>query len=394
MKRGGESKANDEELLLSDDFTKSKSYDTQPTAPPLAMDQEQLSQPPTLPRYSSSSGARENELPSYVQSLNAPSAPPMYSPDDLVRVGNGNQVTLVPRREIPYAAVACFNEENSISTTPTDIHAFNQPFVTEDVGCIHGFKRSPHLKCLILTLGIWVMIILRLIVAFNRAAFGYYSHVPSTFEEETFFFPTLFGIYLIYLIEACCSSTKGYVNNKMQDPNPHVAQVLDSPPQITFHIQCYHYETRTRTVRDSNGNTKTETYTERVNTHSASMVFHIQQWYDDSAPFFVPNYEICQLKFSKSFKFTDASFSRYKMEREVFIRENDRDVHYSFTEGRYIAGMKKKALTYHENADLPCSTSPTWFWIFTLLTLSWFIRTHLGSHTGEFKYHYSKVIVD
>ena len=36
-------------------------------------------------------------------------------------------------------------------------------------------------------------------------------------------------------------------------------------PTIWWHIQCYHYTTRT--VRDSNGHTRTERT--RVNTHSA-----------------------------------------------------------------------------------------------------------------------------
>eukprot|EP00056_Hartaetosiga_gracilis_P001057 m.41991 g.41991 ORF g.41991 m.41991 type:complete len:378 (-) comp10479_c0_seq1:687-1820(-) len=360
-----------------------------PSAPPIQQQQlQEQQQPPTY-----HSNAALNAPPSYIASQTAPSAPPL-SPDDLVRVGNGANVTMVHRRDINYEAVACFNNDAEMSTAPTDVHAFSQPFITEDVGCQSGLKRSPHLKSLILTLGLWTMIVIRIIVAAAPDVIGYSSDTVTMFEKDEFFYPVFFGIYLIYLIEACCSSTSGYVHNKLQDPNPHVAAVLDTPPTIRFHIQCYHYETRTRTVRDSNGNTRTETYTERVNTHSASENFHILQWFDDSMPFFVPNYEICQMKFFKNFKFTTEALSRFECDKARFIRENDRDVHYSYSESRFIGGMKSHALTFHENATLPCSSNPTWFWIFTLLSLSWFVRTHLGSQTGEFKYTYSKVIAN
>jgi len=42
-------------------------------------------------------------------------------------------------------------------------------------------------------------------------------------------------------------------------------------PRVVWTIKCYHYETRTRTVQDSQGRstTRTETYQVRVNTHRA-----------------------------------------------------------------------------------------------------------------------------
>ena len=56
--------------------------------------------------------------------------------------------------------------------------------------------------------------------------------------------------------------------------------------QFIFHATCYHYETRyhTRTVRDANGNNRTETYTtqEKVITHSATEYLRPSYTKDDS----------------------------------------------------------------------------------------------------------------
>ena len=70
-----------------------------------------------------------------------------------------------------------------------------------------------------------------------------------------------------------------------------VRNLRSTKPVISFHIQCYHYETRYRTVSDTktdaNGKTYTETrtesYQERVNSHRANERYHFDHHEDDSS---------------------------------------------------------------------------------------------------------------
>ena len=48
-------------------------------------------------------------------------------------------------------------------------------------------------------------------------------------------------IYIMYSIECCTSSTRGYTHNHDGDPDPHVKAVRAEEPCISFHIQVWGY---------------------------------------------------------------------------------------------------------------------------------------------------------
>ena len=60
----------------------------------------------------------------------------------------------------------------------------------------------------------------------------------------------------------------------------NIDKAVKSPPRISFHMECYHYETRTET--DSKGNTRTRR--EKVVTHTAHKNMSAGTWRDESAP--------------------------------------------------------------------------------------------------------------
>eukprot|EP00929_Paragymnodinium_shiwhaense_P025465 TRINITY_DN15395_c0_g2_i3.p1 TRINITY_DN15395_c0_g2~~TRINITY_DN15395_c0_g2_i3.p1 ORF type:complete len:558 (-),score=83.53 TRINITY_DN15395_c0_g2_i3:465-2138(-) len=101
--------------------------------------------------------------------------------------------------------------------------------------------------------------------------------------------------YIVYLVHSfCCTRFASAVGNRIKGLNA-VCNIMEAPksehPHFRWHVQCYHYETRTRTesYRDSNGNTQTRTVTEtvRVNTWSATHRGVIPS--TDHTPPFVPN---------------------------------------------------------------------------------------------------------
>jgi len=63
--------------------------------------------------------------------------------------------------------------------------------------------------------------------------------------------PQLFGImgvYVIYLIWSCCHHSTRYIANltPLEQMFVNIEAAIRAPPIVTFHIQCYHYETRVR----------------------------------------------------------------------------------------------------------------------------------------------------
>jgi len=83
---------------------------------------------------------------------------------------------------------------------------------------------------------------------------------------------------ICYWIECfCASKTMKYLSNIMDQKefSAYIVSLQSANPACRFSIQNYHMETRTRTTTDSDGNSKTETYQARVNTHFAATQYPI-----------------------------------------------------------------------------------------------------------------------
>ena len=101
------------------------------------------------------------------------------------------------------------------------------------------------------------------------------------------------GIWLILLIEHAFCDEYEYLKNLGDVSNSAniVRNLRSSQPRINFHVQCYHYETRYRTIREtkrdaegrSRTETRTESYQERVNTHRANEMYHYDRCEDISS---------------------------------------------------------------------------------------------------------------
>lgn len=304
--------------------------------------------------------------------------PGPYSPKD--------QTAPAPQ---PSAPPAYIPERDSNEVNPEAL----PPAYSDDVSCSAGMKRSQHRLCLLFTLGLLVLILLRVLAEVGALP----EDDADNLRDPVIFFPVLAGLYIIYLIECSCSSTRAFTHNKTTEPDALVNAVHGNPPTIYFSIQCYHYETRhrTRTVRDSNGNTRTEHYTERVrvNTHHATQPYHISNWHDASSQWLPPGHSLTKHRFYFAFGFSSpAAASRYNSEKAIFIATNNRDVHFDFHERRRIAGFKKHVLAVRHDADVPCSARADMFWVFSLIGLSWWFRVHLSSKTGVHNYSFVKMI--
>lgn len=87
--------------------------------------------------------------------------------------------------------------------------------------------------------------------------------------------------YIIYLTECFnCSKAGNYLRNVCGQKSfaKYVEKLQESSPKVSFTINCYHYEQRTKT--DSKGNSST--HSEQVITHTASMDYRIGSHKDET----------------------------------------------------------------------------------------------------------------
>ena len=145
---------------------------------------------------------------------------------------------------------------------PADLEASLPPAYGDDLGCA-GIKRDRHLVCAFLTLGLWVILLLKLLSVENVAS----ADVEHFFDDDGSFYGLFFGVYALYLLECVLSGTHSFLRHRhgQDGAESTVFNLRRTPPTIHWSIQNYHYETRhrSRTVTDSNGNKRTEHYTER-----------------------------------------------------------------------------------------------------------------------------------
>ena len=80
-----------------------------------------------------------------------------------------------------------------------------------------------------------------------------------------------FGVcYIVYIILEFCSLTAKYLYNKSSDLGMYykMGKLFQTPPNINFYCECYHYVTYTYSTTDGQGNTQTHTRTEKVTNYT------------------------------------------------------------------------------------------------------------------------------
>ena len=155
-----------------------------------------------------------------------------------------------------------------------------------------GFcKCAPNLSrffSVILYLCFWLYVV----YTFYAELTNWYNENPELEELRIAPYILIPSIYFTLLIEHFFCKEYQYLVHlgDVSNAASTVRNLRSTKPVIIFHIQCYHYETRYRTVTDTktdaNGKTYTETrtesYQERVNTHRANERYHFDHHEDDS----------------------------------------------------------------------------------------------------------------
>ena len=212
-----------------------------------------------------------------------------------------------------------------------------------------------------------------------------------------------FGIiYLIYIILEFCSPTSKYLCHKSSDQGIYQKMGIhfQTPPEILFHCECYHYETRTHYTTDSKGHRHRHTERVRVTTYreTYSMPYYSERdvsglFYLNCDKAYAQQKRYIKLELKEEINFADAiSYYDYERAKSAFWRRNRfRDVHFDFNEERRIPGLAHHNLVKLVKQE-PCIVNYFWFFFFTILTIAEFYRILFNSYCVYQKFKVRKLV--
>lgn len=208
--------------------------------------------------------------------------------------------------------------------------------------------------------------------------------------------------YFIYAILEFCSPTSRYLCNKSSDQGMYekMGRNFKTPPEIRFHCECYHYETRHHTRTNKDGKKEHYTTRERVTTYTETYSLPYYSERDVSGLFYlncekayVEKKHYIKLELKEEINFADAiSYYDYERAKRHFWRRNRfRDVHFDFTESRVIPGMDHHNLVKLTQEE-PCLVNYFFFFLAVLLTIAEFFRLYVDSVSVYQKFKVRKLV--
>ena len=208
--------------------------------------------------------------------------------------------------------------------------------------------------------------------------------------------------YVVYLILEFLSPTARYLMNKSDDKGMYEKMGIHfrTPPVISFHCECYHYETHHYTTRDKQGHVHHHTRRVRRTTYTETYKLPYYSERDVSGLFYlncnkayIEKKHYIKLNLIEEINFADAiSYMDYEREKDDFWRRNRfRDVHFDFTESRYVPGMKHHNLVRLTETD-PCTVNCGFLILFTLLTFAQFYKSYVNTFCVYQKFKVRKLV--
>ena len=246
------------------------------------------------------------------------------------------------------------------------------------------------ITCWILQILIWAGAITLLYMDVYRIEHASYFG-DREYISVSFIFMVIFEIilYITYVIFQFYSPTYDYLKHKRTDINLYklIEKLFITPPKIQFVCECYHYEKRTYTTTDVNGNsvkreemvkviTKIETkFFDYYSSRDVSGLFNLN--YDKSK---ITNKFYVKLELLTDFGFADAiTFSDYQKEKDEFYNKNLHvDVFMDFHVNNIVDGLTSYNLINITDSN-PCGMSVFWFIFFSLIGIAQLYKMYINS---------------
>lgn len=219
------------------------------------------------------------------------------------------------------------------------------------------------------------------------------------FVASFFSFPHgLLVWYVIYLLEALFfnPTAKGLMRLKQTDSIlDYIEEIKACRPAPEVNAQCYHMETRTRTVTGKDG-TRTEVYQERVDTARLTERLRVARWADDTGEVVdgLSYFPLLQVHFDLKWEAADPETHRaHEQQREALrARAHAADSQHDTSEElRLIDEHGQECPFYADMIGTTGEAFPVWlgylpYAVACFLFLSWPYRYFLSQHAvkGDF----------
>ncbi len=235
--------------------------------------------------------------------------------------------------------------------------------------------------CWLISMALWGLIILTIILDYKLKI-----------EDAKAFIYIIIFVYIVYLIAELCpfyfSNSKSLFLSDKKDTEgieDLLRKYFNTPPEISFHCQCYHYETvkrRIYTKKGFKGHYKTYTTQEKKVTYSDHYNLEYKSSRDVSGLFnlncnraYLSCKSYLKLFLIKEINFADSiSVNDYTTKKDDFWRKNRfRDTYMDFSERIFIPGFIGENLIKLTDKE-PCLINKYWLVFFTFLTLAEFYK--------------------
>ena len=252
--------------------------------------------------------------------------------------------------------------------------------------------------CWILQIILWIGVIILFYIDFYDEN-EYYKEVSPAFIAisiiESFF-------YVIYVCQQFSSPTYKYLRHKKNEFNleQKMKQYFITPPKIEFTCICYHYESKTTSSYDINGDKVTKTETRKVISSTNTKYFYYYSSRDVSGLFKL-NYDessISNKYYVKLELFTDVGFADaetyndFLKEKEEFYNSNlHKDMFMDFYISNIIDGMNSYNLI-NLTENNPCGMSVFWYVFFCLIGIAQIYKSYINSKSVYKSFTIRKII--
>ncbi|XP_078380280.1 uncharacterized protein LOC144663243 [Oculina patagonica] len=304
-------------------------------------------------------------------------------------------------RRLQRVAVAGSQEEldQGVQEYRQAVQDYQRESEAKELSRKRGFVRNASL-CRLISMDLYFSFYLWLIY-FVGCGVSHCTMYGSVFEVlRIFAIVMLFVCPVIVFIESCFSHELDYLKNIMEDETAwgYIQRMQEVPPRINMVVECYHYETRTRVVyyTDANGNqqSRTETYTEKVVTFVDQDEFSFGSWVDVSKREMpaLSTVALTRVKIDPSILFGDQETADdYERQvAEMLERNRHRDVFTDYSSSKEIPGLKKRISAFVDLSVKPFWIRPLFFWIATLLQMTWPYRWLFRAKTAKSYYALKK----
>ena len=214
--------------------------------------------------------------------------------------------------------------------------------------------------------------------------------VALGFVRGADFFKLAIAGYVAYLVASFMGHDFALLSNSVSGAEGLAAQfdpVYRANASYTWHIECYHYETRTRT--DSKGKSHSESV--RVTTHTATRGGLLRSF--EVSPPFVPRADSFVLTEVISRARVQVRFVEYFQQRDSWRAANTRDAHQSFSASESIPGLRPEVLVEYVPGARPRWMSRWAFALATLLLSSLCFKVAFHARCGRQEYEFVKDVV-